>query len=58
MENYPEDVKRIAALGHALGNHSRSQLSEEEVRQEILSVHDKIMGWKFFHQFLSALFDC
>ena len=47
VESYPEDVKRIAALGHDLGNHSEShlemsQLTEEEIRQEIQSVHDKV----------------
>lgn len=47
VENYPDDVKQIAALGHDLGNHSEShlqmsQLSEEEIRQEIQSVHDRV----------------
>lgn len=47
VEQYPEDVKRIAELGHDLGNHSlthpeMSQLSEEEIRLEIQTVHDRV----------------
>ncbi len=47
VESYPEDVKMIAELGHDLGNHSQnhkqmSQLSKEECRNEIMSVHDKV----------------
>ena len=47
VEAYPEDVKRIAELGHDLGNHSQnhkqmSQLSETEIRREIQSVHDQV----------------
>lgn len=47
VEKYPEDVKQIGALGHDIGNHSEnhkamSQLSKEECRKEIMSVHDKV----------------
>ncbi len=47
VDQYPEDVKRILAEGHDLGNHSQnhkhmSSLSKEEIDQEILSVHDKV----------------
>lgn len=44
---YPEDVKKIAAAGHDVGNHSEnhknmSQLSEKEQKDEIMSVHEKV----------------
>ena len=44
---YPEDVKRIAAQGHDLGNHSEnhkqmSQLSREDCRDEIIKVHNRV----------------
>lgn len=47
VESYPEDVKKIAAAGHDLGNHSEnhknmSQLSKEECKQEIMKVHEKV----------------
>ncbi len=47
VESYPEDVKRIYAAGHDLGNHSEnhknmSQLSEEEKTSELMSVHEKV----------------
>lgn len=47
VESYPDDVKMIASLGHDLGNHSQnhkqmSQLSHEECKQEIMSVHEKV----------------
>lgn len=47
VESYPDDVKAIAAAGHDLGNHSEnhkqmSQLSTEECKQELQSVHDKV----------------
>ena len=47
VDNYPEDVKRIAAAGHDLGNHSEnhknmSKLSAAQQRKEIMSVHDKV----------------
>lgn len=47
VESYPDDVKAIAAAGHDLGNHSQnhkqmSQISADECRQELQSVHDKV----------------
>ncbi len=47
VESYPEDVKNIAAAGHELGNHSQnhknmSQLSVEECKEELMSVHNKV----------------
>lgn len=47
VEAFPDDVKRIAAAGHDLGNHSEnhknmSQLSDEQCKQEIMKVHDKV----------------
>ena len=47
VENYPEDVKKIAAAGHDLGNHSEnhknmSQLSASQQKEEIMKVHEKV----------------
>ena len=47
VDNYPEDVKRIAAAGHDLGNHSENHknmrmLSAAKQKKEIMSVHDKV----------------
>ena len=47
IESYPEDVKKIAASGHDLGNHSEnhkqmSQLSSDECLAEIQKPHDKV----------------
>lgn len=47
VDTYPEDVKKIAAAGHDLGNHSEnhknmSQLSESQQKEEILQVHEKV----------------
>ena len=47
VSSYPDDVKAIAKAGHDLGNHSEnhkqmSQLSAEQCKQELLSVHDKV----------------
>lgn len=47
VENYPEDVKAIAEAGHTLGNHSEnhknmSELSAEECKEELMSVHNKV----------------
>ncbi len=47
VENYPDDVKAILAAGHDLGNHSEnhknmSQLSDEQCREEVMKVHDKV----------------
>lgn len=47
VSSYPEDVKRIAAAGHDLGNHSEnhknmSQLSKEACVSELMNVHNKV----------------
>lgn len=47
IETYPEDVKRIAAAGHDLGNHSQnhkqmSQLSKADCIEEIQKPHDLV----------------
>lgn len=47
VEKYPEDVKAIQAAGHDLGNHSENhknmaQLSVEEQKTEIMTVHEKV----------------
>lgn len=44
---YPDDVKKIQAAGHDLGNHSEhhknmSQLSKEECVSELMDVHKKV----------------
>lgn len=47
VDNYPEDVKKIAAAGHDLGNHSQnhknmSGMDKSEIQSEIQSVHEKV----------------
>ena len=47
MGKYPEDVKRIAAAGHDLGNHSEnhkqmSRLSEQQCKDELMKAHKRI----------------
>lgn len=47
VESYPDDVKAILAAGHDLGNHSEnhknmSQLSTDEMKSELMLVHDKV----------------
>lgn len=47
VDKYPEEVKKIAAAGHDLGNHSSthphmSQLSLEQIKNELLKTHDKV----------------
>lgn len=47
VDSYPEDVIAIAEAGHDLGNHSQnhknmSQLSVEEIKEEIMTVHNKV----------------
>lgn len=47
VESYPDDVKAILAAGHDLGNHSEnhknmSQISNEEKKEELKKVHDKV----------------
>lgn len=57
VESYPDDVKAIYEAGHDLGNHSQnhknmSQLSDEEIREEIMSVHDKVKELTGYDMFL------
>ena len=57
VESYPEDVKAISAAGHDLGNHSEnhknmSQLSNDEKRQEIVSVHQRVKELTGYDMFL------
>ena len=57
VESYPEDVKQILAAGHDLGNHSEnhknmSQISDEEKRQELMKVHDKVNTLTGYEMFL------
>ena len=46
MSKYPNDAQKICANGHDLGNHSEhhknmSQLTNEECKSEILTVHER-----------------
>ncbi len=57
VESYPDDVKRILADGHDLGNHSEnhknmSQLSDEEKRSELMDVHTKVQELTGYEMFL------
>lgn len=47
VSEYPDDVKAILAAGHDLANHSEnhknmSQLSNEQIAEELMIVHDKV----------------
>ena len=47
VDDYPEEVKKIAAAGHDLGNHSSthphmSQLSKDQIKNELQTAHDKV----------------
>ena len=47
VDDYPEEVKKIAKAGHDLGNHSAthphmSQLSKEQIKQELQAAHQKV----------------
>lgn len=57
VESYPEDVKAILEAGHDLGNHSEnhpnmSELSDEEKKEEIMSVHRKVKEITGYDMFL------
>lgn len=57
VDTYPEDVKTLIANGHDLGNHSEnhknmSQLSTEQMKDEIMSVHDKVKELTGYEMFL------
>lgn len=47
VESYPDDVKAILEAGHDVGNHSEthpnmSELSAEEIKTEVMTVHDRV----------------
>ncbi|MDD3570337.1 MAG: polysaccharide deacetylase family protein [Lachnospiraceae bacterium] len=49
VDDYPEEVVKIAMDGHDLGNHSSthphmSQLSKEQIKKEIKDAHDKVFA--------------
>ena len=57
VESYPEDVKAVLAAGHDLGNHSEnhknmSQLSTDEMKSELMKVHDKVKNLTGYEMFL------
>ena len=57
VESYPDDVKAIYEAGHDLGNHSQnhknmSQLSDQECRSELMSVHDQVKELTGYDMFL------
>ena len=57
VETYPDDVKAILADGHDLGNHSEnhknmSQLSNEQCKEELQKVHDKVKNLTGYDMFL------
>ena len=57
VESYPDDVKAILAAGHDLGNHSEnhknmSQLSDEEKKDELMKVHQKVQELTGYEMFL------
>lgn len=57
VNSYPEDVKAIYEAGHDLGNHSEnhknmSQISDDEIREEIMTVHDRVKELTGYEMFL------
>lgn len=57
IDSYPDDVKKILADGHDLGNHSQnhknmSQLSESEIKEELLEPYKKIKQLTGYEMFL------
>ena len=47
VDDYPEEVKKIAEAGHDLGNHSAthphmSQLTKEQIKEELQTAHQKV----------------
>lgn len=57
VESYPGDVKAVLAAGHDLGNHSAnhlnmSELSDEEKKEELMSVHEKVKELTGYEMFL------
>jgi len=57
VKSYPEDVKAILAAGHDLGNHSEnhknmSQLTDEEIEEELMLVHNRVKQLTGYEMFL------
>lgn len=57
VESYPEDVKAIFEAGHDLGNHSQnhknmSQLSDAEIKEELMTVHEQVKELTGYDMFL------
>ena len=57
VETYPDDVKMILAEGHDLGNHSEnhknmSQISDSEIKDEVMKVHEKVKALTGYEMFL------
>lgn len=57
VESYPDDVKTILEAGHDLGNHSEnhknmSQLTDEEKKEELTKVHEKVKELTGYEMFL------
>ena len=57
VESYPDDVKAIKEAGHDLGNHSEnhknmSQLSDDEKKEELMKVHNKVQELTGYEMFL------
>lgn len=57
VESYPDDVKAVLAAGHDLGNHSAnhlnmSELSDQEKKEELMSVHEKVKELTGYEMFL------
>ena len=57
VSTYPDMVKEIYSRGHDLGNHSEnhkqmSQLSDEECKQELMKVHEKVKELTGYDMFL------
>ncbi len=47
VDDYPEEVKKIAEAGHDLGNHSAthphmSQITKDQIKQELQTAHQKV----------------
>lgn len=57
VDAYPNEVKTLVANGHDLGNHSEnhkhmSQLSTDQMKSELMSVHDKVKELTGYEMFL------
>lgn len=57
VKSYPEDVKKILAAGHDLGNHSEnhlnmSGLSDAEKEEELMMVHNRVKQLTDYEMFL------